>query len=296
MIRSLTYVHPTALDKEYAALSKLFDQLGFEKGHGWDEGSSQGAAFIAPSGDFEFFKGKGVTTTGLLVHVTDLENAREIIRNSRLGAVTEIEATAWKSRLFRFTLRDLAVTFWQFDHPQKHRFQTVEGELWVTNARFGIIVSRFNAFITERLLEGALDALHRTGTKDKNIEVVRVPGAFEVPIAAKSLAASKKSNVDAVICLGLLMRGETSNYEHISDEVARGTGQAAQDSGKPVTYGVLTCDTLEQAIDRAGLKSGNKGFEAAIAAVEMVSLQRKLGKPQSKAQRSGAQRSGAKKR
>jgi 6,7-dimethyl-8-ribityllumazine synthase len=112
-----------------------------------------------------------------------------------------------------------------------------------------------------------------------------VPGAFEVPIAAKSLAASKKSNVDAVICLGLLMRGETSNYEHFSDEVARGIGQAAQDSGKPVTYGVLTCDTLEQAIDRAGLKSGNKGFEAALAAVEVVSLQRKLGKSQLKPQK-----------
>jgi 6,7-dimethyl-8-ribityllumazine synthase len=284
MIRSLTYVHPTALDKEYAALSKLFDQLGFERGHGWKEKTSEGAAFIAPSGDFEFFKGKGVVSTGLLVHVTDLENARDIIVRSKLGTVSKIEGTTWKSRLFRFTLRDLTITFWQFDHPQKHRFQTVEGELWVTNARFGIVVSRFNAFITERLLEGALDALHRTGTQDKNIEVVRVPGAFEVPIAARTLAQSKTSKVEAVVCLGLLMRGETANYEHISDEVARGIGQAAQDSGKPVTYGVLTCDTLEQAIDRAGLKSGNKGFEAAIAAVEMVSLQRKLAKARPKSQ------------
>jgi 6,7-dimethyl-8-ribityllumazine synthase len=217
--------------------------------------------------------------------VTDLENARAIIVKSKLGPVSEIEATNWKSRLFTFTLNDLKVTFWQFDHPQKHRFQTIDGELWVTNARFGIVVSRFNAFITERLLEGALDALHRTGTKDSNIQVVRVPGAFEVPIAAKTVAASKKNPVDAVICLGLLMRGETSNYEHISDEVARGIGQAAQDTGKPVTYGVLTCDTLEQAIDRAGLKSGNKGFEAAIAAVEMVSLQRKFARPQSKAKK-----------
>lgn len=278
MIRSLTYVHPTALDKEYAALGKLFDQLGFEKGHGWKESTSEGAAFIAPAGDFEFFRGKGVTTSGLLVHVTDLENAHAIIARSKLGAVSAIEATTWKSRLFRFQLRDLSVTFWEFDHPQHHRFQTIEGDLWVTNAHFGVVVSRFNAFITGRLLEGALDALHRTGTPDGNIKVVRVPGAFEVPIAAKTLAQSKKDPVDAVICLGVLMRGETSNYEHISDEVARGIGQAAQDSGKPVSYGVLTCDTLEQAIDRAGLKSGNKGFEAAIAAVEMVSLQRRIGK------------------
>ena len=285
MIRSLTYVHPTALEKEYAALAKLFTQLGFEHGHGWDEGSSRGASFVAPKGDFEFFSGKGVTTSGVLVQVSDLENVRNIVAKSKLGTVSPVEETTWKSRLFRFELRDLSLTFWEFDHPMKHRFQTVEGDLYVTNARFGIVVSRFNAFITDRLLEGALEALRRTGTQDKNIKVVRVPGAFEVPVAAKTLAQSKKSKVDAVICLGLLMRGETSNYEHISDEVARGIGQAAQDSGKPVTYGVLTCDTLEQAIDRAGLKSGNKGFEAAIAAVEMVSLQRKLAKAQPKARK-----------
>ena len=278
MIRSLTYVHPTALDKEFAALSKLFDQLGFERGKGWKENNSEGAAFIAPSGDLEFFRGKGIVNAGLLVHVSDLEGARAIVAKSKLGAVTTIESTNWGARLFHFTLRDFAVTFWQFTRPHKHRFQTIEGDLWITNARFGIVVSRFNSFITDRLLDGAIDALHRTGTPTDNIEVVRVPGAFEVPVAAKSLAQSKQAKVDAVICLGVLMRGETSNYEHISDEVARGIGQAAQDSGKPVTYGVLTCDTLEQAIDRAGLKSGNKGFEAAIAAVEMVSLQRKLGK------------------
>jgi len=144
----------------------------------------------------------------------------------------------------------------------------------VKGGRFGIVVSRFNAFITERLLEGVLDALHRTGTKNKNITVVRVPGAFEVPLAARKLAQS--GTVDAVICLGLLMRGETSNYEHISQEVARGIGQAAQQTGVPCTYGVLTCDTLEQAIDRSGLKTGNKGFEAAISAVEMVTLSKKM--------------------
>jgi 6,7-dimethyl-8-ribityllumazine synthase len=285
MIRSLTYVHPTALDKEFAALSKLFDQLGFERGSGWKENQSEGAAFIAPSGDLEFFRGKGVVNAGLLVHVSDLEGARTIVAKSRLGAVTTIESTHWGARIFHFTLRDFAITFWQFDRPHKHRFQAVEGDLWISNARFGIVVSRFNSFITDRLLEGAMDALHRTGSQTKNIEVVRVPGAFEVPMAARTLAQSKQAKVDAVICLGVLMRGETSNYEHISDEVARGIGQAAEASGKPVTYGVLTCDTLEQAIDRAGLKSANKGFEAAIAAVEMVSLQRRLAKPQPKARK-----------
>jgi 6,7-dimethyl-8-ribityllumazine synthase len=170
----------------------------------------------------------------------------------------------------------LQVTFWQFDKPAMLPFQTIEGDLYLKGARFGIVVSRFNAFITERLLLSAIDALRRTGTSDNDIAVVRVPGAFEVPVAARTLALGKKRGLDAVICLGLLLRGETSNYEHIAAEVARGIGQAAQDSGKPCTYGVLTCDTLEQAIDRAGLKLGNKGFEAAITAVEMVSLARKL--------------------
>ena len=276
MIKSLTYVHPTALDREHAALKKLLDALGFGPGQGWDEGKNQGFGFRAPVGDFEYFTGKGVTTTGLLVEVSDLDAVHKQVSKAKLGTASAIAPTTWKARLFRFQLRDLQITFWQFDSPQKLPYQTTEGELYVTGARFGIVVSRFNAFITERLLASAIDALHRTGTKRKDVEVVRVPGAFEIPVAAKSLATSKRPKVDAVICLGLLMRGETSNYEHISNEVARGISQAAQASGKPCTYGVLTCDTLEQAIDRAGLKLGNKGFEAAITAVEMVSLQRRL--------------------
>jgi 6,7-dimethyl-8-ribityllumazine synthase len=275
MIRSLSYVHPVALNKEFAALGKLFDALGFAPGAGWDNGKSRGAGFRAPVGDLEIYKGTGVTTTGVLVEVSDLDSTHRIVTRSKLGSVSKIEPTTWQARLFRFTIKDLQVTFWQFDRPHKLPFQTVEGELYVTGARFGIVVSRFNAFITERLLLGAVDALRRTGTRERDIEVVRVPGAFEVPIAARHLAFAKRPKIDAVICLGLLMRGETSNYEHIASEVVRGIGQAAQDSGKPCTFGVLTCDTLEQAIDRAGLKMGNKGFEAAISAVEMVSLARR---------------------
>jgi 6,7-dimethyl-8-ribityllumazine synthase len=276
MIRSLAYVHPTALDKEFAALGKLLSALGFAPGSGWEEPSSQGVGFRAPVGDLEFYKGKGVSTHGVLVEVSDLDAAYTTAKKANLGTISKIEGTTWASRLFRLQVRDLQITFWQFDKLPKLPFQTVEGELYVKRARFGIVVSRFNAFITERLLQSAVDALRRTGTADNDIEIVRVPGSFEIPIAARMLALSKKSKVDAVICLGLLMRGETSNYEHISDEVARGIGQAAQDSGKPCTYGVLTCDTLEQAIDRAGLKMGNKGFEAAISAVEMVALAPKL--------------------
>ena len=136
--------------------------------------------------------------------------------------------------------------------------------------RFGIVVSRFNSFITERLLLSAIDGLVRSGGTKKNIDLVRVPGAFEIPLAARKLAETGK--YDAVICLGCLLRGDTAHYDVIVNEVTRGIGQSAQETGIPHAFGVLTCETLEQAIDRAGLKMGNKGFEAALAAVEMASL------------------------
>ncbi len=132
------------------------------------------------------------------------------------------------------------------------------------------MVSRFNAFITERLLQSACDGLLRSWAKKKDIDVVRVPGAFEIPLAARTLAATGK--YDAIICIGCLLRGDTAHYDVIVNEVTRGIGQSAQETGVPHAFGVLTCDTLEQAIDRAGLKMGNKGFEAALAAVEMANL------------------------
>jgi len=132
------------------------------------------------------------------------------------------------------------------------------------------VVSRFNAFITERLFQSAYDGLLRSGAKKKDIVLVRVPGAFEIPLAARTLAGTKK--YDAIICLGCLLRGDTAHYDVIVNEVTRGIGQSAQETGVPHAFGVLTCKTLEQAIDRAGLKMGNKGFEAALAAVEMANL------------------------
>ena len=136
------------------------------------------------------------------------------------------------------------------------------------------MVARFNAFITERLLQSACDGLLRTGASEKDIDIVRVPGAFEIPSAARTLAETEK--YDAIICLGCLLRGDTAHYDVIVNEVTRGIGQSAQETGVPHAFGVLTCDTLEQAIDRAGLKMGNKGFEAALAAVEMASLQKAI--------------------
>ncbi|HMJ20732.1 MAG TPA: 6,7-dimethyl-8-ribityllumazine synthase [Terriglobales bacterium] len=154
----------------------------------------------------------------------------------------------------------------------KIRVKALEGNLSAAGKRFGIVVSRFNAFITERLLQSALDGLLRSGAKQKDVQLVRVPGAFEIPSAARTLAETKKC--DAIICLGCLLRGDTAHYDVIVNEVARGIGQSAQETGVPHAFGVLTCETLEQAIDRAGLKMGNKGFEAALAAVEMANLQR----------------------
>jgi 6,7-dimethyl-8-ribityllumazine synthase len=150
-----------------------------------------------------------------------------------------------------------------------------EGGLDAAGKRFAIIVSRFNAFITERLLQGALDALRRTGAHGEDIEITRVPGSFEIPAAARMLAESGK--YDAIICLGCLLRGDTAHYDVIVNECARGIGQSAQETGVPHAFGVLTCETLEQAIDRAGLKMGNKGFEAGLTAVEMANLKSVVG-------------------
>ena len=139
---------------------------------------------------------------------------------------------------------------------------------------FGIVVSRFNEFITDRLLRSAYDGLVRAGAQDNDIELVRVPGSFEIPSAARALAETKK--YDAIICLGCLIRGDTAHYDVIVNEVTRGIGQSAQETGVPHAFGVLTCENLEQAIDRAGLKMGNKGFEAALAAVEMANLKKAI--------------------
>lgn len=146
----------------------------------------------------------------------------------------------------------------------------LEGGLQAKGIRFGIVVSRFNDFINKRLLDGALDALARHGADDGNITVVRVPGSFEIPLMAKKLAGS--GNYDAIICLGAVIRGATPHFEYISTEVTKGIAQVALESGLPVSFGILTTDTIEQAIERAGTKAGNKGWDAALSAIEMVNV------------------------
>ena len=150
----------------------------------------------------------------------------------------------------------------------------IDGELTASDLRFGIVVSRFNSFITERLLAAAADALSRAGSRSENVDVVHVPGAFELPLAAKKLAATGRYH--ALIAIGCVLRGETTHYDYVCSETARGLQLAQMDTGLPIIFCVLTCDTLEQAIDRAGLKGGNKGFEAGLAAIEMAQLSRKL--------------------
>src|SRR5271167_1888761 len=156
------------------------------------------------------------------------------------------------------------------ERPPGPAVPAIEGGINAAGRRFAIVVSRFNAFITERLLQSAYDGLLRSGANKKDVALVRVPGAFEIPMAARTLAETKK--YDAILCIGCLLRGDTAHYDVIVNEVTRGIGQSAQETGVPHAFGVLTCETLEQAIDRAGLKMGNKGFEAALAAVEMANL------------------------
>ena len=178
------------------------------------------------------------------------------------------------SRISNFTTEGTDITGGQnkfkIESVPAAAVSALEGNLDAAGKRFALVVARFNSFITERLLLSACDGLLRTGAQKKDIDVVRVPGAFEIPSATRVLATT--GNYDAIICIGCLLRGDTAHYDVIVNEVTRGIGQSAQETGVPHAFGVLTCDTLEQAIDRAGLKMGNKGFEAALAAVEMASL------------------------
>lgn len=152
--------------------------------------------------------------------------------------------------------------------------KTFEGELQAKGLKFAIIVSRFNDFIGSKLLDGAVDALTRHGASEQNIEVIKVPGAYEIPLTAKKVASKKKH--DAVICLGAIIRGATPHFDYVAAEASKGIAQASLDTGIPIAFGVLTTDTIEQAVERAGTKSGNKGWDCAMVAIEMAQLFKKL--------------------
>ena len=154
--------------------------------------------------------------------------------------------------------------------------RTIEGKLDAKGMRFGIVISRFNEFISGKLLSGCLDGLNRHGADEKHIDVVWAPGAFELPLLAKKLATGKENRYDAVICLGTVIRGATPHFDFVASEVSKGIANVGLETGKPVIYGVLTTDSIEQAIERAGTKSGNKGFDAALAAIEMANLMKAI--------------------
>jgi 6,7-dimethyl-8-ribityllumazine synthase len=271
MIKGITTIRHAGSAKEFKALSKLFDALGFERGTPWKTARGQGVPFKLPLGQIEFVEGLEATYCDIWIEVTDLDSVREILAKENIKMPADVRQMEWGARFVVAELaKGLKVLFWQKNRPTD---DAVEGSLNAHGMRFAVVVSRWNSFITERLLQGSLDALRRSGCREEDITIVRVPGAFEIPSQSRTLADSGK--YDAIVTLGCLIRGETTHYEHISTEVTRGIGQSAQETGVPHTYGVLTCENLEQALDRAGLKAGNKGFEAAISAVEMVSLQRK---------------------
>jgi len=277
MIKGITTIRKIGSATDFAALRELFSSLGFEPGKGWKDERSEGAAFLAPLGNLELIYSKAVHHTDLWVEVTDLDSIQQILARQKVKLAPYAFETDWDARAFiAEPIKGLKIAFWQKHLQSDH---AIEGDMNAEGMRFAIVVARWNSFITERLLQGSMDALRRSGCASADIKVVRVPGSFEIPSQARTLAET--GDYDAIITLGCLIRGETTHYEHIATEVTRGIGQSAQETGIPHTYGVLTCENLEQALDRAGLKAGNKGFEAAISAIEMVSLKRKTVKRKS---------------
>ena len=281
MIKGISFLRPAGSAATYEKLASFFGALGFEPGNGWQDPTNRGVSFLAPLGNLEFVDGEFPPVADVMVEVTSLDAVHQAVAAwlktegasaARLGAIT---ATHWKSDLFTVEpVEGFKFTFWAWSDPAKGKPLALAGDLSADGMKFAIVVARWNAVITERLLEGALDALLRSGARRADIDVVRVPGAWEIPAAARVIANAGK--VDAIVTLGCLLRGETAHYEAIYNEVSRGIGQSQQETGIPHAFGVLTCETLEQALNRAGIKAGNKGFEAAAAAIEMVSLKRKL--------------------
>jgi 6,7-dimethyl-8-ribityllumazine synthase len=288
MIKGISILRPAGSAAAYERLSGFFRALGFAPGKGWQEEASRGASFMAPLGNLEFVDGrfpqvKNSLLADLLIEVTSLDSIYQVAESwlraqggaaavSRLSPISE---THWKSRIFTVEPEPgFRFSFWAWTDPAKGKPVALEGDLSAAGMKFAIIVSRWNAVVTDRLLEAALDALLRSGADRSDIQVIRVPGAWEIPAAART--AANTGRVDAIVTLGCLLRGETAHYEAIYNEVARGIGQSQQETGIPHSFGVLTCETLEQALNRAGIKAGNKGFEAATAAIEMVSLRRKV--------------------
>ncbi|HUM06298.1 MAG TPA: 6,7-dimethyl-8-ribityllumazine synthase [Terriglobales bacterium] len=290
MLKSLHIGRYVGDPKDLRALAEFLQAIGFETVAGED---GRSAILSAPLGllslnslakeyPAEVRERLKDVNRLLVIEVTNPDAVFEIATKRKFKLLADATNPKTGERSFSLELPgEIVITIHgKPDEPVK----AVEGNLNATGKRFAIVVSRFNAFITERLLQGALDALRRSGAAESDVVVLRVPGSFEIPGVARTLAETKK--YDAIVCVGCLLRGDTAHYDVIVNEVTRGIGQSAQETGVPHAFGVLTCDTLEQAIDRAGLKMGNKGFEAAMAAVEMANLKKGV-----RAQGSGVRKS-----
>ena len=292
MIKGITLAKCLRSATDFERLASFFAALGMEAGKSWQD-SAISRTLVAPLGSLELINAtQNTETTGsaplcgtssdVYIEVTSLDSVRQVAEiwikanpSHGVSAPTEIDDTDWKARFFTASpLPDYSVALWERKNPLEGKPLAIEGDLSAEGMRFAVVVARWNAVITDRLLQGSLDALYRSGAKKADVEILRVPGAWEIPSAARKLAGT--DDFDAIITLGVLLRGETAHYEAIYTEVSRGIGQSQQETGIPHAFGVLTCESLEQALDRAGLKAGNKGFEAACAAMEMVSLHRKI--------------------
>ncbi|MDF2435033.1 MAG: 6,7-dimethyl-8-ribityllumazine synthase [Mucilaginibacter sp.] len=284
MIKGITFVHAASTPAVYDTLHRYFSAVGLEPGRAWQTDVSRGAPLLAPVGSFELLDGIAHLPAEVLIEVTAIDDVhlaakqwleQSVAAQDLAGRISNIAPTTWKS--FAFTIEPVPgvrFAFWQWQDPLRGKPLAIEGDLSAAGMRFGIVVARWNAVITERLLQGALDGILRSGGNRQDIEIVRVPGAWEVASAARALAETKR--YDGIITLGCLIRGETAHYEAIYNEVSRGIGQSQQETGVPHGFGVLTCETLEQALNRAGIKAGNKGFEAAVATIEMVDVHRRI--------------------
>jgi 6,7-dimethyl-8-ribityllumazine synthase len=274
VIRSLHKLIVPKRAEDYDALVEFLTALGLRRAEGWDEERSRGVKLQAPSAGIEVGFGAGFPDADVVLETDSADSIYDLVQQRGDRVVSEIADQEWGARLFTIAAPGgLRVAIYSYTQPTTWR-NVVEGDLRGTGRRFAVVVARFNAFVTERLLAGAMDGLRRTGVEQEAIEIIRVPGSFEIPVAARQAALT--SRFDAIVCLGCLLRGETAHYDAIVNEVTRGIGQSAQETGVPHAFGVLTCDTLEQAIDRAGLKMGNKGLEAALSAVEMASVRGKI--------------------
>lgn len=274
MIKNLRMLRLAKNKAEFQQLKEFFSAVGLRGGEHWEGRSNSGQVFLVEDGGVEIGVGDGFPDADLVFEVNDADGVYELLKKKGLKKLSKPEDQDFGARLFTAEVGGQSVAFFHYlPEKQHHAAPARETKLNAHGKKFAIVVSRFNSFITERLLDGALLAMRHAGVERNDLQVVRVPGAFEIPGASRSLAESGR--FDGIVCLGCLLRGGTLHYEVIANEVTRGVGQSAQETGVPHGFGVLTCDTLEQAIDRAGLKAGNKGYEAAMAAIEMVNLRLK---------------------